>query len=361
MRKFFYCVTSRTVLLLVVSCWLSVGIVDASIARTLSLGSQGADVKELQVILNSDTFTQVATGGAGSPGQENGYFGPLTKKAVMNFQRKYAPEVLFPAGIWQPTGVVGKYTIAKLNSLSSGISGKNAIVSFDNIPALVQSVVPPITVSSTPVDLSQNKTTTDFYNFFASGSKPLLFNLSAYQAKHGDKVTVNGNGFLSTDNSVIFGSNSRIDNLTSAIGTSITFTIPDSVPNGSYNLAVENKNGSTFDTSYGDFFKITDTPTGPPAIFKVDPPVVSSTDTKTTITLTGENFDKDNDIFSSLGNLSNVSSDGRTITFSLSSLEHTSTLVSTVKIHPISVPIYLFVKNSYGVTLTPQKVIIDFK
>ncbi len=48
-----------------------------------------------------------------------GYFGPLTLQAVKRFQRKYADEVLHPAGYTQPTGVVGPRTQQKLTELYS--------------------------------------------------------------------------------------------------------------------------------------------------------------------------------------------------------------------------------------------------
>lgn len=48
-----------------------------------------------------------------------GNFYGLTLKAVKDFQLRYKDDILVPAGLKEPTGVVGKYTIKKLNELFS--------------------------------------------------------------------------------------------------------------------------------------------------------------------------------------------------------------------------------------------------
>ncbi len=75
------------------------------------------DVTYLQRFLNLVPSTRVAETGAGSNTQLTSYFGLKTKDAVMRFQALYGNEVLVPAGLSSPTGVVGEFTRRKLNAM----------------------------------------------------------------------------------------------------------------------------------------------------------------------------------------------------------------------------------------------------
>ena len=75
----------------------------------LQQGMISPDVQQLQIVLNKNHITQVATDGSGSPGHETKVFGPLTYKAVVNFQNLY--------GITPAVGYVGIKTRSILNSL----------------------------------------------------------------------------------------------------------------------------------------------------------------------------------------------------------------------------------------------------
>lgn len=146
--------------LLFVSIFLSFLFVGYSLAhaalyRTLRQGSTGADVRELQVFLNKDPQTRIATSGAGSPGKETSSFGALTKAAVLKFQAKYASEVLYPAGISFPTGVVGEMTRAKLNSLypsstSSSSGGATPTTPSQTIPGPSIASINPSIITANP-------------------------------------------------------------------------------------------------------------------------------------------------------------------------------------------------------------------
>lgn len=73
---------------------------------TMKMGSKGAEVMELQKVLNAAGFT-VSTTGAGSPGNETTYFGAKTKAAVMKWQASVGLTA---------DGIVGAMSRAKLNA-----------------------------------------------------------------------------------------------------------------------------------------------------------------------------------------------------------------------------------------------------
>lgn len=58
--------------------------------RYLQKGDSGEDVKALQIVLNTDSETQVIGFGLGSSGQETTFFGELTKQAVIKLQKKHS-------------------------------------------------------------------------------------------------------------------------------------------------------------------------------------------------------------------------------------------------------------------------------
>jgi len=89
----------------------------SSFDRSLSQGMSGSDVKCLQAMLNRDSDTKLADSGAGSPGNETEYFGPITKAAAIKFQEKYASDVLAPWGLSTGTGYFGSTSRSKMNEL----------------------------------------------------------------------------------------------------------------------------------------------------------------------------------------------------------------------------------------------------
>ncbi|MCH7883581.1 peptidoglycan-binding protein [Patescibacteria group bacterium] len=74
----------------------------------LKTGAQNEDVKKLQEVLTSEGIYA---------GPITGYFGPLTKAAVIKFQEKYADEILKPLNLTKGTGFFGLSTRKKLNKI----------------------------------------------------------------------------------------------------------------------------------------------------------------------------------------------------------------------------------------------------
>lgn len=85
----------------------------ASFTSDLKMGSKGTEVMNLQKKLNEDSRTQVASTGAGSPGNESSYFGSLTKAAVIKYQ--------IIKGV-TASGMVDSATRAELNKSSTSVT-----------------------------------------------------------------------------------------------------------------------------------------------------------------------------------------------------------------------------------------------
>jgi peptidoglycan hydrolase-like protein with peptidoglycan-binding domain len=92
----------------------------------LKLGDRGYEVKLLQTWLAQDATVYPR-------GLVSGYFGNLTKQAVMRFQEKYASDILAPQGLIKGTGIVDSYTRIKLNELygDSGIKPTKTEITTD--------------------------------------------------------------------------------------------------------------------------------------------------------------------------------------------------------------------------------------
>jgi len=78
------------------------------LTNNLKIGIRGNDVKILQQLLINEGLWE-------SPAGATGYFGPVTKKAVMKFQGQYKMQILEPLGLTSPTGFFGPYTRKYLN------------------------------------------------------------------------------------------------------------------------------------------------------------------------------------------------------------------------------------------------------
>lgn len=83
------------------------------LTQNLKLGDSGDEVTLLQTWLSLDAAVY-------PEGIVSGWFGPLTKTAVIRFQDKYYEDVLAPWNFTKGTGYVGSTTRAKLNALYGG-------------------------------------------------------------------------------------------------------------------------------------------------------------------------------------------------------------------------------------------------
>ena len=81
--------------------------------RNLYLGMEGDDVKRLQEILISEKVWPRPEIGI------TGYFGTITREAVIKFQEKYSSKILEPVGLEKGTGFVGPLTRDYLEELQS--------------------------------------------------------------------------------------------------------------------------------------------------------------------------------------------------------------------------------------------------
>jgi hypothetical protein len=81
------------------------------LTKTLYFGVKNDEVRCLQKFLKAqgaDIYPE---------GLITGFFGNLTRNAVVRFQEKYADEILLPLGLSRGTGIVGPSTRAKINEL----------------------------------------------------------------------------------------------------------------------------------------------------------------------------------------------------------------------------------------------------
>lgn len=146
--------------------------------RTLNTGSEGSDVMELQKFLNANPATQIALEGAGSPGNETTYFGERTKQAVVRLQNLFSDTILRPVGLSEGTGFVGNST---LNFLNTSQTNSNPA----QMSPPVQNIVIP------------------------NGTQATVDSVLPEEIKDGEIITIIGNNFSPTNNTIILGFESK--------------------------------------------------------------------------------------------------------------------------------------------------------
>jgi hypothetical protein len=185
----------------------------ATISRTLTQGSFGPDVVELQKILNSDPTTRIALSGAGSPGLETQYFGFLTHAAVLRYQEKYRNEILTPIGLIKGTGVVGPQTIAHFAKTSAATSSAITLGNFN----VIAQVNAPNSLIVTPSVLPSTQQSTLVQ----------ITSVSPAFGTNGDTITLTGSGFTGVNRVLIdMDTRNKYSNIKSSQdGTQITFKL----------------------------------------------------------------------------------------------------------------------------------------
>ena len=223
--------------------------------RNLTVGATGSDVKCLQVLLNTNGFTLAATG-AGSPGMETSYFGPITLAAVKAFQA---------AKGWTPANQVGPLTRGALNALIGTPGGVtppvvviptgpvSATLSFDNPAAgsLINSqatadvlhinfagtgTVTSVTLQRTGISTQNTLSNVYLYDGATRLTDGYSFNASGTLTMNGLNIAVSGSKVISV----------KVDTASNAVtyASSVAVALTGYTANGTAEVA--NVQGNTF-------------------------------------------------------------------------------------------------------------------
>jgi peptidoglycan hydrolase-like protein with peptidoglycan-binding domain len=122
-----------------------------ALSATLHFGDSGTQVLLLQQLLNKSPDTEVAASGVGSPGMESSYFGAKTLDAVKRYQNKYSAQILVPAGLATPSGIVGPLTLAMLQKGASTPTATAPATTSSTISPAASSTTAATATSSTPL------------------------------------------------------------------------------------------------------------------------------------------------------------------------------------------------------------------
>lgn len=209
----------------------------------LRQGDRSEDIRTLQRVLNASDETRLVDTGPGSPGQETDYFGALTLNAVVKFQEKFADAILTPIQLTQGTGFVGPMTRKKLNEAAvvAGITtgGQEAGSSSSSAGSSG--------LSSTGSSSGSSGSST--------AVKPKIITISPSSGLNGTDITITGEGFTSTDNT-IRSTLITTNNLSSKDGKTIEFKFYSDVVNNMLGIDAMKQEGVTLEDFLADLSDI---------------------------------------------------------------------------------------------------------
>lgn len=341
---------------------------EAQLTRTLKSGSRGNDVRTLQMFLNATPETRVASKGPGSPGREGVFYGKATAAAVMRFQ---------VANQIDNTGVFGPITRAAFIANLCGVTKpaqkplppptvSNEAKPTPSLPtpppaSLVPQTpaapateaarapykIPSFSFDSLSAEMRElfekskdimSQMGTPFSNPNATSRMLIIGDPSPSGSPPGTVVAIRGNGFEAP-------ATIQIGNTTLPLQvidfSSATFNLPATSTPGLYDISV-NVNGKT---SNVERFAITKQGVTIPNISKISP---TSGNVGSQITLTGTGFLDVNDIEAGSSNITNISSDGTSIRFTLTA---NPMFLSNGKLLP-TYPLFIRVRNINGTSNT---------
>lgn len=324
------------------------------------------DVSYLQYILDQSADTQVAASGAGSLSNLTNYFGTLTKTSVLKFQEKYRGEILTPANIAAPTGIVGERTRAKLNQILASLFN-GTLISTSGTPsssALSSSASRSGGTSASKTTFENGANSGGGISIAAPGSAsaPAISSFSTFKALSGQIMSVFGARFHPTSNAVYLGSQNIGTYASQDNGTKITFTVPPTIDTGSYEVGVANAYGTT-STGY-TYLSVTK------QAVSSTTPIVSFAPTLTTlypntsknlndlVFLYGDNFSFNNTMETNLGNTIVRSTNRKTLSFMIGELPYYSEAFKKYKGQSINVLIKL--RNENGLSSEQLVHVIQF-
>lgn len=287
--------------------------VSVEFARMLRVGMRGEDVRALQVVLNSDPETRIASVGAGSPGNETDYFGLGTMRSLIKFQEKYRSEVLTPVGLTRGTGVFGEKTRAKATLMRQ--KGNNPSLS------------------------TQTSTLKESTNTLLPAGAPALNFFSAYTGLPGSTFSISGENFAAK-NTILFGGYA-ITGVVSKDGTTLSVVVPSLTP-GVYSVHVANEKGKDIQDR---IFAITKKGAIAPKLDGVTP---MNAVRGSVLILRGGGFVQANTVRTSVGDFPSRMVDESTLTFTLPETVMSYVVASSTS--KLFLPVYIYVLNENGIS-----------